>query len=146
RNRRRKRWQTQCAPDSSVCSAPDLRRTSWIIANPPGQTSSPGTMPRTTGPGVAEHGESDGTRGGGSGVPTRTVVTGVALARRTLAVTAIGRLAACGGDGGSGGGDGATVIVGMRSDFGSFNPVTSSGQYDLEVMNHALFTPLVQYD
>src|SRR5690606_21170925 len=49
-------------------------------------------------------------------------------------------------DGGSGGGDGATVIVGMRSDFGSFNPVTSSGQYDLEVMNHALFTPLVQYD
>ena len=76
-------------------------------------------------------------------MPTRTVVNCVALARRALAVTAIGLLAACGGDGG---GDGATVIVGMRSDFGSFNPVTSSGQYDLEVMNHALFTPLVQYD
>jgi ABC-type transport system substrate-binding protein len=34
----------------------------------------------------------------------------------------------------------------MRSDFGSFNPVTSSGQYDLELMNYALFTPIVQYD
>ncbi|HEX6309077.1 MAG TPA: ABC transporter substrate-binding protein [Longimicrobiales bacterium] len=55
-------------------------------------------------------------------------------------------LAACGGDGGGNGSAGGTVIVGMRSDFGSFNPVTSSGQYDLEVMNYALFTPLVQYD
>ncbi|HEX2167696.1 MAG TPA: ABC transporter substrate-binding protein, partial [Longimicrobiales bacterium] len=56
---------------------------------------------------------------------------------------------ACGGDGRDGGGDGAgggTVIVGMRSDFGSFNPVTSSGQYDLELMNYALFTPIIQYD
>ena len=41
---------------------------------------------------------------------------------------------------------GSTVIVGMRNDFGSFNPVTSSGQYDYELMNYALFTPLVQYD
>lgn len=55
-------------------------------------------------------------------------------------------LAACGGDGGTDSGGGGTVIVGMRSDFGSFNPVTSSGQYDLELMNYALFTPLVQYD
>ena len=54
---------------------------------------------------------------------------------------------ACGGDGGGDGGSaGGTVVVGMRSDFGSFNPVTSSGQYDLELMNYALFTPLVQYD
>jgi peptide/nickel transport system substrate-binding protein len=54
---------------------------------------------------------------------------------------------ACGGDGGGGGGGaGGTVVVGMRSDFGSFNPVTSSGQYDLELMNYALFTPIVQYD
>lgn len=51
----------------------------------------------------------------------------------------------CGGDGG-GSGSGGTVVVGMRSDFGSFNPVTSSGGYDLELMNYALFTPLVQYD
>jgi peptide/nickel transport system substrate-binding protein len=34
----------------------------------------------------------------------------------------------------------------MRSDFGSFNPVTSSGGYDIELMNYALFTPIVQYD
>ncbi|HUF50118.1 MAG TPA: ABC transporter substrate-binding protein [Longimicrobiales bacterium] len=54
-------------------------------------------------------------------------------------------LAACGGGDSAGGGSG-TVIVGMRSDFGGFNPVTSSGQYDWEVMNYALFTPLVQYD
>jgi peptide/nickel transport system substrate-binding protein len=54
--------------------------------------------------------------------------------------------AACGGGDGGGSGGGGTVVVGMRSDFGSFNPVTSSGQYDLELMNYALFTPLVQYD
>jgi peptide/nickel transport system substrate-binding protein len=49
-----------------------------------------------------------------------------------------------------GGGDadarGGSVIVGMRSDFGSFNPITSSGGYDIELMTYALFTPLVQYD
>ena len=56
--------------------------------------------------------------------------------------------AACGGgdNGGGGGSGGGTVVVGMRSDFGGFNPVTSSGQYDMELMNFALFTPLVQYD
>jgi ABC-type transport system substrate-binding protein len=57
-----------------------------------------------------------------------------------LAVTA------CGGDSDGTGSGGGTVVVGMRSDFGSFNPVTSSGQYDWEVMNYALFTPIVQYD
>ncbi|CAN5712846.1 peptide-binding protein [soil metagenome] len=70
-------------------------------------------------------------------------------AARSVAVAAAAVLAAgaaaCGGDGGSSGG-GGTVVVGVRSDFGSFNPVTSSGQYDLELMNYALFTPLVQYD
>jgi peptide/nickel transport system substrate-binding protein len=68
----------------------------------------------------------------------RSMLTGALL----LLVTV---LTACGG------GDGAdrrggTVIVGMRSDFGSFNPVTSSAQYDMELMNYALFTPLVRYD
>lgn len=65
----------------------------------------------------------------------------------TLAAVALGGtgVAACGG-GDSAGGAGGTVVVGVRSDFGSFNPVTSSGQYDLELMNYALFTPLVQYD
>jgi peptide/nickel transport system substrate-binding protein len=69
----------------------------------------------------------------------------VAFRRSARSLTLLAGLlpAACGGDGGGGGG---TVVVGMRSDFGSFNPVTSSGQYDLELMNYALFTPLVQYD
>jgi peptide/nickel transport system substrate-binding protein len=34
----------------------------------------------------------------------------------------------------------------MRSDFGGFNPITSSAGYDIELINYALFTPLVQYD
>ncbi|HSJ09696.1 MAG TPA: ABC transporter substrate-binding protein [Longimicrobiales bacterium] len=55
--------------------------------------------------------------------------------------------AACGGDGGSAGGEGGgTLVVGMRSDFGGFNPITASGQYDIELINYALFTPIVQYD
>jgi peptide/nickel transport system substrate-binding protein len=49
-----------------------------------------------------------------------------------------------------GGGDrearGGSVVVGMRSDFGGFNPITSSSAYDMELNNYALFTPLVQYD
>src|SRR5687767_6005346 len=62
-----------------------------------------------------------------------------------LAIAAV-FLFACDQGGGGAGGGGGTVIVGMRSDFGGFNPVTSSGQYDIELMNYALFTPLVQYD
>ena len=67
---------------------------------------------------------------------------------KSVAIAALALvIAACGGDGGGGAGGGTgTVVVGMRSDFGGFNPVTSSGQYDMEVMNYALFTPLVQYD
>src|SRR5919109_1253823 len=49
-------------------------------------------------------------------------------------------------DRGDGSGGGGTVVVGMRSDFGGFNPVTTSGQYDFELIDYALFTPLVQYD
>lgn len=41
---------------------------------------------------------------------------------------------------------GGTVVVGMRTDFGGFNPVTNTDWYTTEVMNHALFTPLIQYD
>ncbi|HSJ26010.1 MAG TPA: ABC transporter substrate-binding protein [Longimicrobiales bacterium] len=52
-------------------------------------------------------------------------------------------LAACGGDSGARGG---TIIVGMRSDFGGFNPITSSSTYDQALNNHALFTPLISYD
>lgn len=52
--------------------------------------------------------------------------------------------AACGPDDPTGAG--GTVVVGLRSDFGGFNPVTSSASYDIELMNYALFTPLIQYD
>jgi len=64
---------------------------------------------------------------------------------RLAALVSLMALGACGGDGGSGSGAGGSVVVGMRSDFGGFNPVTASGQYDIELINYALFTPLVQY-
>jgi peptide/nickel transport system substrate-binding protein len=50
-------------------------------------------------------------------------------------------LAACGGEGGGG-----RVIIGMRSDFSGFNSITSSAQYTSEIINYALFTPLVHYN
>jgi peptide/nickel transport system substrate-binding protein len=59
-----------------------------------------------------------------------------------VAATVVGA-AACGGDAE---GRGGAVVVGMRSDFGGFNPITSSAGYDIELINYALFTPLVQYD
>jgi peptide/nickel transport system substrate-binding protein len=45
-----------------------------------------------------------------------------------------------------GGARGGTVIIGMRSDFGGFNPITSTSTYDQALNNHALFTPLIRYD
>ena len=58
--------------------------------------------------------------------------------------------AACGGDsgggGGAAGGKGGTVTVGVRSDFQPINPITAGDQYTIELINYALFTPLVQYD
>lgn len=63
----------------------------------------------------------------------------------TLMVACLLPLAACGGDGGGGSG-GSTIVVGKRSDFGGFNPITSDALYSMELMNYALFTPLVQYD
>jgi peptide/nickel transport system substrate-binding protein len=68
----------------------------------------------------------------------------VTLLTALVAVTMLA--GACGGDSGGGDGRGGTIVVGMRSDFGGFNPVTSSGAYDFELMNYALFTPLIQYD
>lgn len=56
---------------------------------------------------------------------------------------------ACGdGRAPAGAGGGGTIIVGMRSDFSGsgFNPVTNTDLYTGEVINYALFTPLVQYD
>ena len=59
------------------------------------------------------------------------------------AVVMLAALLGC-GDGGAA--DGDTIIAGMRSDFSGFNPVTNSSLYTNEVINYALFTPLVQYD
>ena len=57
-------------------------------------------------------------------------------------------IAACGGGDGSGGEGvgGGTVVAALRADFSGFNSITNSAQYTTEVMNYALFTPLVQYD
>jgi peptide/nickel transport system substrate-binding protein len=62
---------------------------------------------------------------------------------RRAALGALLVLSGCGGEGGAGG---DTIIVGMRSDFGGFNPVTYTSLYTAEVINYALFTPIVQYD
>jgi peptide/nickel transport system substrate-binding protein len=42
--------------------------------------------------------------------------------------------------------DAASIVVGMRNDFGGFNPITNTDLYTGEVINYALFTPLIQYD
>jgi peptide/nickel transport system substrate-binding protein len=61
-------------------------------------------------------------------------------------------LAACPGDGGDIGADvgdptpGGTGIISVTSDFQAFNPVTNSALVTMEVINFALFTPLVRYN
>lgn len=53
----------------------------------------------------------------------------------------------CGGDRGAAReGAGGTVTVGMRADFQPINPITSGDSYTIELINYALFTPLIQYD
>lgn len=54
--------------------------------------------------------------------------------------------AACGGDKGASKAGGGTVTVGMRTDFQPLNPITAGDQYTVELINYALFTPLIQYD
>lgn len=54
-----------------------------------------------------------------------------------------------GGTGGEASGEpqqGGTAVVGMRTDLGGFNSITYTGQYTGELINYALFTPLIQYD
>jgi peptide/nickel transport system substrate-binding protein len=66
---------------------------------------------------------------------------------RVLACALLAAAAACGGgDKGAAAGAGNTVVVGLRSDFKGFNPIVTSDQYGMELINYALFTPLVQYD
>ncbi len=55
-------------------------------------------------------------------------------------------LLACGGGRERPAGGLSTVIVGMNSDLAGFNTVTYTDQYTGELINYALFTPLVQYD
>lgn len=62
------------------------------------------------------------------------------LARTTLLAAALA--AGCGDDGGGGG----TVIVALRSDLSGINSITNSSLYTFEIINFALFTPLVRYD
>lgn len=69
--------------------------------------------------------------------------------RRIASAVLLLVVAACGGDSGGaggGGGDGGTIVVGMRSDLGGLNPVTYNDQYTYELINYALFTPIIQYD
>ena len=78
--------------------------------------------------------------------PTAPRRSSVRLAStRAALLPLLGALAACGGAGDAGGA-GGTIVVGMRSDFSGFNPVTNSSLYVTEVNNYALFTPLVQYE
>jgi peptide/nickel transport system substrate-binding protein len=42
--------------------------------------------------------------------------------------------------------EGGTAVVGMRTDFQGFNPITSGDAYGIEINNYALFTPIVRYD
>src|SRR5688572_19009593 len=69
--------------------------------------------------------------------------------RRIVALFTLACLAACGGDSGGGsqsGGTGGMATVGMRADFQPINPITAGDQYTVELINYALFTPLIQYD
>ncbi len=68
--------------------------------------------------------------------------------RRIVALIVLALLGACGGDdsGNNQQGTGGTVTVGMRADFQPINSITAGDQYTIELINYALFTPLVQYD
>jgi peptide/nickel transport system substrate-binding protein len=62
------------------------------------------------------------------------------------AATVLLATAACGGGDSARNAGGGTVVVAMRSDFVGFNPIINSDLYTGELINFALFTPLVQYD
>ncbi len=53
---------------------------------------------------------------------------------------------ACGGERAGGGAAGSTVITGLRADLAGLNPVTYTDQYTGEIINFALYSPLIQYD
>jgi peptide/nickel transport system substrate-binding protein len=61
-----------------------------------------------------------------------------------LALLALAGLAGCGGADRSRAS--GSLVLGLRSDFGGINPITSSDLYTGELIRFALFTPLVRYD
>lgn len=67
------------------------------------------------------------------------------LARLAAVFLLAGGLSACGGESGGGAGRG-TVVAGLRTDLQGINPITAGDQYTVEIINYALFTPLIQYD
>ncbi len=71
----------------------------------------------------------------------------VAAVKRSIALALLLAMTGCGGGDHSGAGaGGGTAVVGMRSDFSVFNPIVNSDLYTGELIDYALFTPLVQYD
>ncbi|HSL68593.1 MAG TPA: ABC transporter substrate-binding protein, partial [Longimicrobiales bacterium] len=63
-----------------------------------------------------------------------------------VGIATVALLAACGGEREPGAAGGGTIVAGLRTDLGTLNPVTYGDQYTYEIINYALFTPLVQYD
>jgi len=68
------------------------------------------------------------------------ILTGMTR-RAAIALLALG-VAACGE---RGTGDG-TAVAGLRADLQGLNPITAGDQYTVEIINYALYTPLIQYD
>jgi peptide/nickel transport system substrate-binding protein len=69
----------------------------------------------------------------------------VARAVKSVSLVLASILAAC-GEARTPPSGGGTVVVGLRTDLAGFNPVTYNDQYTGEIINFALFTPLVQYN
>lgn len=71
------------------------------------------------------------------------------IGRRRFAATVLAivvAVAGCGRDRAGEAAGGGSVVVGMRADFGPFNPIVNTDIYTDELIKYALFTPLIQYD
>ena len=67
------------------------------------------------------------------------------LERLAAIALLVSSLTGCGQEGGVGTRAG-TVVAGLRADLQGLNPITAGDQYTVEIINYALYTPLVQYD
>jgi peptide/nickel transport system substrate-binding protein len=72
--------------------------------------------------------------------------TAAAFASRAGAFAMLGLMWTACGDAPVPPADATSIVVGMRNDFGGFNPITNTDLYTGEVINYALFTPLLHYD